>query len=225
MTARQLPLDFGHNPNYATDDYLVAPCNADAHDWIMRWPGWGGRMLALVGPAGSGKSHLAHVFSARSNGDIIAADSLSLDDPPLLAAKTSIVVEDADQGVDEQALFHLYNLVNQGSGALLLTGREPPARWAVQLPDLRSRLATIPLAMIGPPDDILLEALLVKLFADRQLRISDDVPIYLAMRMERSFASARALAAAIDKASLAGRRPINTALARSVLANVAAEKE
>lgn len=191
----------------------------------MRWPDWGGgRTLALTGQSGSGKSHLAHLFCARSKGGIIKAADLSLDDPPQLAACPSVVVEDADRGVDEQALLHLYNLLVQNGKHLLLTGRTPPSRWSVRLPDLRSRLATIPLAEIGPPDDALLEAVLVKLFADRQIRISDDVPAYLAARMERSFAQARALAALIDDASLAGGRAVTTALVRDVLADLAAKE-
>jgi chromosomal replication initiation ATPase DnaA len=161
---------------------------------------------------------LAAVFAARSGGVVIAAAGLTAEDPPALCTHPSVVVEDADRGVDEAALFHLHNLLRETGRHLLLTGREPPARWGLRLPDLRSRLTVLPLAAIGAPDDDLLQAVLVKLFADRQLRVGHDLLAYLLPRMERSFAAARDLVARLDAAGLAGQRPVSVPLAREVLA-------
>jgi len=130
-----------------------------------------------------------------------------------------VVVEDADRGVDEAAMFHLYNLLRETGRTLLVTGREAPARWGLRLPDLRSRLSSIPAVGILAPDDGLLQSLLLKLFADRQLRVGPDVLAYVLLRMERSFDAARALVAAIDAAALARQRPVTVPLVREVMAD------
>lgn len=213
----QLPLDFGHVPAFTEADFLTAASNAEAHGWIVRWPAWSFFALGIAGPAGSGKSHLAHVFRTRSGAATVAAAELAVDSVPDLAEYAAVVVEDADRGVDEAALFHLYNLLREAGRFLLLTGRAAPARWGVALPDLRSRLAAMPVASIGAPDDGLLEALLLKLFADRQLRVGPDVLAFMLPRMERSFAAARALVGAIDDAALARQRPVTVPLVRAVM--------
>lgn len=214
---RQIPLDFGHEPAFAEDDFLVTDGNAQAHGWIMRWPDWPGFALALAGPPASGKSHLAHMFAQRSGGVVVAAPALTVDGVPALAEQGAVAIEDADQGVDETALFHLHNLLRETKGSLLLTGRDAPARWTIALPDLRSRLSALPLAVIGAPDDALLQALLLKLFADRQLRVTPEILAYLLPRMERSFHAARALVERIDSAALALKRPITVPFLRDLL--------
>jgi chromosomal replication initiation ATPase DnaA len=215
--ALQIPLDFGHQPGFAAVDFLIAGNNSEAHSQIFQWPNWPFFALGLWGPAGCGKSHLAHIHCERSAGALLSATALTCDDVPLLADYPAVVIEDADQGVDEAALFHLFNMLRETKRYLLLTGREAPSRWGIVLPDLRSRLSSIPVVAIRPPDDALLEALLVKLFADRQLRVGRDVLAFLLPRMERSFAAARTLVAAIDAAALAQRREISVALARAVM--------
>jgi len=213
----QIPMDFGHKPAFTDEDFLVTDCNAEAHGWISRWPDWPSFALALYGPAACGKSHLAHVFAARAQGLVVPAAALTVDTVPLLADHKAIALEDADQGVDETALFHLHNLLRETKGWLLLTGREAPARWGTKLPDLRSRLSALPVAAIGAPDDALLQALLLKLFADRQLRIGPEILTYLLPRMERSFLGVRALVERIDAAALALKRPVTIPLLRDIL--------
>ncbi len=213
----QIPMDFGHLPAFSDADFLAAASNAEALEWVRRWPAWPAFALALAGPAGCGKTHLAHMFRDRSGGVLLAAASLTEDNVPLLAEHMAVVVEDADRGVDEVALFHLYNLLRETGRFLLLTGRQAPARWRRALPDLRSRLAAMPVAAIHAPDDGLLEALLLKLFVDRQLRVGPDVLSFILPRMERSFAGARALVEAIDVAALARQRPVTVPLVRAVL--------
>ncbi|MDR3438443.1 HdaA/DnaA family protein [Telmatospirillum sp.] len=213
----QFVLDFGHQPGFSAADFLVADNNADAHGWIMRWPDWPSFALGLFGPAGCGKSHLAHIFCERNGGIVVPATALNSEDVPRFASHPAVALEDADREVDEPALFHLFNLLREQRRFLLLTGRDAPARWPVRLPDLRSRLSSIPVAAIRSPGDDLLEALLVKLFADRQLRVGPDVLTFLLPRMERTFDAARALVAAIDDAALAHRRDITVSLVRGVL--------
>lgn len=219
MSARprgQLAIPFEHRTALGVEDFLVAPGNADALAWLDRWPDWPGHALALHGPAGCGKSHLAHVWLARCGGVLIAASDLH-DAMVEERAGHATVIEDIDRGVDETALFHLFNLAREEGGWLLLTGREAPARWPILLPDLSSRLAAITAVPLGRPDDALIGAVLTKLFDDRQLRVPEDVIAWLVARMERSFAAIGQVVEALDSLSLAERRNITVPLARRVL--------
>lgn len=213
----QLSFDLSRPPAYSAADFLPAPCNEEASAWIERWPDWPGLNLAVAGPAACGKSHLAHIFAKKSGSVVVPAAALTPDNIPDIAGDHGVVAEDADRGVDETALFHLFNLQKEQGKPLLLTGRDAPNRWTIKLPDLRSRLATLPVATIGSPDDFLLEALLVKLFSDRQLRIGPDVIAYALPRIDRSFAAVHDLVAKLDKAALEGGRAVTVPLVRQVM--------
>lgn len=213
----QLPLDFGFRPALGRADFLVAACNEAAVAWLDRWPRWPAPALALWGPAGSGKTHLAEVWRARSAAVLIDAGALTpARVPDLLGAAAAAAIDDADRA-DEEALLHLYNLLAERQGHLLLVAREPPSRWHIALPDLRSRLLASPAVAVQPPDEALLGALLVKLFADRQLTVGEDVIAYLLVQLDRSFSATQDLVAALDAASLSDRRAITVPLARQVL--------
>jgi len=213
----QLILDLGHRPALGEADFLVAPCNQSAIQWLDRWPAWPAPALTVYGPAGCGKTHLARVFAARSRAPIIEAASLATDSvPALLGNATACVVDDADRAAAEP-LLHLYNLVAERRGGMLLTCQEPPARWPGILPDLRSRLGAAPVIAVAAPDDALLAGLLVKQFADRQLAVSEEVVLFLVRHMERSFEAARRLVAELDAAALRDHRGITIPLARAVL--------
>ncbi len=214
---RQLALDLGHRPAFGREDFLVSEGNQAAVEWIDRWPDWPGHVLALFGPAGCGKSHLAQVFALRAQAIAIAAPDLSAESVGTLLAKYRAFLVEEGNACDERALFHLFNGVRESKGSLLLTGREPPARWPTELPDLKSRLSSIPAVPISPPDDALMEAVLVKLFSDRQLVVGPDVIAYVLRRIDRSFAAARQLVATADKESLAGKRPITIPLMKTII--------
>ncbi|WP_342667908.1 HdaA/DnaA family protein [Azospirillum halopraeferens] len=218
----QLPLDLGFRPAMGGEDFLVAPGNADAVAWLDRWPFWPAPALTVWGPAGCGKTHLAQVWRARTGAPLVrAVDLPGADLPALIDAARAVAVDDAEQVAGrkarEEALFHLYNMARDAGGHLLLLARKPPARWRVRLPDLRSRVKGAPAVAVAPPDDALLAAVLVKLFADRQLMPGLDVVSYLLARMERSLDAARRVVAAVDRASLAAHRRITVPLVRAVL--------
>lgn len=223
----QIPLDLGHRPAMGGDDFLVAPSNAEAVAWLDRWPAWPAPALTLFGPAGCGKSHLASVWRARSGAPLLSAAELPDADLPALAAGRAVVVDNADKVAGrkgrEEALFHLYNRLRDADGHLLLLAHQPPARWRVKLADLRSRLNAAPAVAVEPPDDALLAAVLVKLFADRQVMPGEEVVDYLVARIERSLDAARRVVAAIDHVSLVEQRRITVPLARSVLLNLDGE--
>ncbi|MFN3077009.1 MAG: HdaA/DnaA family protein [Alphaproteobacteria bacterium] len=217
----QLLLDFGHRPALGREDFLVAPGNREAVSWLEAWPRWPAQALALCGPPGCGKSHLAQVFATATGAALLPAAELDREQPARsLATATGgkvVIVEDADRGVDEVSLLHLYNVLAQSGGGLLLTARLPPARWGIRLPDLASRLATLPVATIAAPDDTLMRAVLVKLFTDRQLRVTPEIVEFLLRHMERSFSVARAVVAAADSIAMAEHRPITVPLVAEVL--------
>ena len=215
---RQLTFDLGHRPAFGRDDFLVAPGNREAVEWIDRWPQWTSHALAIFGPAGCGKSHLVHVFALRTGARVLsAADVTTANVPTLVEGHAALALEEGDAVADPRGLLHLYNTVKERGGHLLLTSREPPARWPVELPDLKSRMASVPAVRIAPPDDAMMEAVLVKLFADRQIAVTPDVIAYLLRHMDRSFAAARHVVAEADNAALAGKRAVTVPLIKQVL--------
>ncbi len=221
----QLILDLGFRPALNRTDFIVAPCNAHAVAAIDRWPDWRGDMLCLSGSPGSGKSHLAQVWRQNSAAQLCRAQDLNQERVPSLLSTGAVVIEDGEKIKDENALFHLFNLAFQEKASLLLTGNEAPARWAINLPDLASRLSSVPVFTLAPPDDDTLRAVLSKLFKDRQLEMPESVGDFLLLRMERSFAAARDVVAALDQASLAQKRRLSVSLARGVLVDISARWE
>ena len=221
--AAQLVLDLPARPALGREDFFVSPANRLALAQVDSWPDWPGRRLAVSGPKGSGKTHLAHVWAARAGARILPVADLPGLDIAALREDAALVIEDGDgiaamagRDVAEQALFHLCNLLGV-QGSLMLTGFRAPAHWDIALPDLASRLGAAPVARLEPPDDALLAAVLVKLFADRQLRVGPDLVRYLASRMDRSLAAAKVLVARLDRAGLARHRPVTVRLASEIL--------
>ncbi|MBX6367494.1 MAG: DNA replication protein [Rhodospirillales bacterium] len=205
----QLVLDLGHRPALGRESFLVAPSNEAAVAWIDRWPAWPAPALVVYGPPGCGKSHLVEAWRSLSGASCER-------DPSRLGNATALALDDADR-IPERDLLHLYNIIAGASGHVLMTGQRAPVLWDVRLPDLRSRLLASPSVAIGPPDDALLGAVLVKLFADRQVQVAPDVIEWLLRRIERSFAGARAVVARLDAAALERKRPVTVPLAREVL--------
>lgn len=211
-------------------DFLVVPGNADAVAWLDAWPDWPAPALVLYGPPGCGKSHLAQVWRSRSRAPLLGPEDLDPAAVPRLLGPTRTAVIDraheiAGDAAMERALLHLYNLTREGGGHLLLLAHYAPIHWVLRLPDLRSRLVAAPAVGMSAPDDSLLMAVLVKLFADRQIRVGEEVIFWLMTHTERSFDSARRMVAALDRAALAAKKPITIAFCRQVLANEQAAKD
>jgi chromosomal replication initiation ATPase DnaA len=209
---RQLALALDHAESHAREDFVPGPCNEAALALIDSWPDWPSNAIALVGPEGSGKSHLASIWAAVAGARVISGRALSQNDLFPSLATGALVVEEA-AAADERALFHLINLAREQDAFLLFTARTAPTVWPVILPDLASRLRAIPVVKLQPPDDALLRAVIVKLAVDRQLDLDEGTVIYLSAHIERSFAAARATVIALDNEALRRGRPPNRALA------------
>ena len=223
---RQLTLDWPHQPSFAREDFLAAPSNREALTAIDQWPRWAGRMLMLVGPEGAGKSHLASLWASAAGAAVIHGDSLAGARPELIDQSSALLIEDADRiGAAEDRLFHLVNAAMQKGVWLLLTARAAPESWGLTTPDLLSRLRIAPLLRLEMPDIELTEAVLFKLFSDRQLQVEPHVVTYIALRIERSLGAARRVVQALDREALARGRRVTRAMASDVLQEASQQGE
>ena len=217
--AEQLSFDLPAKTALGREDFFVSPSNALAVAMISA-SSWPGNKLVLTGPAGAGKTHLAHVWAGETGGRILNAADLRYEDVPALA-QGPIAVEDvpfvaADLEI-QKSLFHLHNLTLAEGHTLLMTGRLAPRFWELPLPDLQSRIQGAHHVALDPPDDALLCAVLAKLFVDRQLFPKPDVISYLVKHMDRRFETAAQVVDRLDRIALTESRPITRALAIRVL--------
>ncbi len=216
---RQLILNLEHEACLDPDQFLVSASNAKAHALVEGWPSWTDRTVVLAGPAGSGKSHLASIWAARSEARVVyPGDRLNIGEwpTPLVA-----LIEDVDRAAhSEHELFHLLNIVNESAGWLLMTARTAPSFWTLTTPDLLSRLRLAPIVSIDPPDNALLKAVTVKLFADRQVTIDEDVVEYAALHCDQSLEAISAFVAMLDDDALTAGRRITKSLAAKTLSRL-----
>jgi len=222
---RQLAFALDPPENFAREDFLVGPGNAAALRLVESWPHWPARAVALIGPEGSGKSHLAAIWAGAAGGRRLASRALDQAAIPAALSTGALAIERAGgddlDDVDEHAMFHLLNLAQEQRAFLLVTARTAPAGWPIGLADLASRLRALPVVTLAAPDDAMLRAVLVKLFADRQLAVDDGLVSFLMLRIERSFAAARGIVAQLDREALRLQRPVTRALASEILGSAA----
>lgn len=224
MSPSQLALDLAlPPPTYVRADFVVTDGNRAALAWLDRWPDWPAPALVLCGPPGCGKTHLGRIWAAQAGAPAMTGGELAGREMPELVALAqsapALLIDEADRA-PEPALLHLYNLMRERHGHLLLIAPMAPAQWRIALPDLASRLRAAPVAEVAAPDDELLGSLILKQLADRQLQVGAGVVHYLVQRMERSADAARRLVAALDRRALAEGRKIDRRLAADVLAEL-----
>jgi chromosomal replication initiation ATPase DnaA len=209
--ARQIGLKLRHPASHARADFVHSQTNWEALQALDAWPAWHGGCLALVGPEGSGKSHLALEWADKARAVALNRSCKDLSD----AQGRAVLMEEAERA-DPEVLFHLINMAPSGGG-LLFTSRSHPRSWPADLPDLRSRLNALPVAQIGEPDDAVLEGVLRKFFRERSITPAEDVYPYLMWRIERSVRVAREIVAKLDEVATAENREITRTLARQIL--------
>ena len=215
----QLPLDLPHSPSFTDEDFLEAPFNEKALAMIRLWPDWPQKALLLLGPRGSGKSHLGSIWARRAGARFFRRAtcgwSFCRNWPPGRPCCWKMPI--SRFGRREAEMFHLLNLAAEKGVFALITAQKNPDHWGLATPDLLSRLRRAPAVAIAAPDEAFLRAILVKLFYDRQIRVDETVVDFLALRLERSFEAAQKIVAALDREGLARGRPVTRPLAAAVL--------
>ena len=223
---QQLPLQFATRNYMGRDDFMVSECNRDAYYLVDAWPNWLGNGVFIYGPPGCGKSHLAHLFidKVRATAEkpikarIITASSVHMRSVKRLAEEnTALVIENVEPKNNNEALFHLFNLFNVPGRYMLWTAETAPNLMKFPLRDLATRLKMLPCVKISEPDDIMLQMLIVKLFDDRQIKISPEILSYIITNASRSFAYIEALVAEIDKISLAYQAAVNYKIVKQAM--------
>lgn len=207
MEVKQLILDFVYNQTFDREGFVVAPCNSMAVLWLDRYPNWGSHALLVHGPKGCGKTHLSHMFG----GLHLEASQLVQGDLPMV---DRVVVENIERTIDETALFHLFNWTKENKIGLLMTAQYLPN---FKLPDLASRIMMVPKAVILPPDDELIYAVLSKAFNERGISVEPAVLEYATRYTERTFEAVQALIDMADSLSLAQNRRITIPIVKQVL--------
>jgi chromosomal replication initiation ATPase DnaA len=217
---RQLAFALPHAESLTRDNFLEGPANAAGLALVDSWPDWPNRIMLLVGPEGSGKSHLAAIWAEQAGARSTTAHALTATAVPGALATGALVIEDLrSSDFDERALFHLMNLAREDQAFVMITARLPPPAFQIELRDLRSRLRAVPVVSLLAPDDQLFRGLIVKFCADRQLAVDESVVSYLATRIERSYAAARQAVEFLDTEALRLGRPVTRALAAELLRN------
>jgi chromosomal replication initiation ATPase DnaA len=223
---RQLTFRWPHSPSFAREDFLASPSNREALSAVDLWPNWAGRMLILVGPEGAGKSHLGAIWAGASGAMTLHGEALDERAVEACARANAVLFEDADLGRQaETSFFHVMNMALQNDVWMLLTCRTAPDAWGLRTPDLLSRLRLAPIVRLAAPDVELTEAVLFKLFSDRQLQVEPHVISYIALRIERSLGVAREVVAALDSEALTQGQRVTRAMAGDVLRDMASRSE
>ncbi|MEQ1754106.1 MAG: hypothetical protein ABL973_08225 [Micropepsaceae bacterium] len=220
----QLPFAFELKRSTSRDDFVPGLANAEALAFVDTWPDWPGRVGAIWGPRGSGKTHLSQIWRAAADAVEIVATDLTVERVAELDPGCAVLIDGAGEVMNGAPLFHLVNFVNQSEGWLLLTGEHAPQRWPTSVPDLHSRLTAVAGASLDLPDEALMARVLLKLSADRQLKFPEALIDYLVPRLRRSFADAEKLVALMDFLALEKKRSVTIETASRALRHVDDER-
>ena len=223
---KQTAFSFDSAPEMGRDDFMISNCNKEAFAAVDAWPNWVSDGLVLYGPKGSGKTHLAHLFKEKINAahtkpariSFYECSQINMHNLERICESADVIImENLNEKVNQEALFHLFNHFSLNKKYMLWTAQISPARMNFSLKDFQSRIDMLPAIEIKEPDDVMLRALIVKLFNDRQLMISPDILEYIVANTERSFAYVESLVKEIDEISLAYKTTVNYKVVREAL--------
>ena len=218
----QIPFNLGHRHAYGREDFFVSNSNREAVAWLDKWPDWPAPALIIFGAPASGKTHLLQVWKKEAAAkEILLQELVTETIDQIIGTSQTVIIDNVSQAMGkkdkEEALFHLYNLMLERKGHLLVTASIPIREWPVLLPDLKSRLRAAPSVAVNPPDDDLIAVVLTKLFSDRQIFVSQEVIQFILPRIERSFLTIRHLVDKIDHKALSEKRAVTIPLVREIL--------
>lgn len=215
--SQQLMLPFVHYTSYNPSDFIVGPANGEAYGLLKRWPDWPAQALCVVGPVSSGKTHLLAVYQSFAPTAVrLMPQGLSMDKLRDVFGSAAVLLDDADTVGDQELLLHLINTVKDGKGTLLMTAKTLPSTWGHDLPDLMSRLKSIPCSQLTLPDPFLLRDLMMKLFSDRQIYVEQTVLEMIAARMTRTFDAAHGIVEKLDQKAAQLRKSVSRSLVRDL---------
>ncbi|MHA1539530.1 MAG: HdaA/DnaA family protein [Alphaproteobacteria bacterium] len=222
---KQLPFDIPSSTSFSAENFLVMPSNQAAKAWVDRWPTCENVGLVIFGGAGCGKTHLAQIWQQNTRQEaVFCTDSFeALADIQENTLQKSVILDDFKGGysdAEEKQLFHLYNTLKERDGALLITSQLSPKQWKINLPDLKSRLLSLPAVEVLPPEDTLLTAIFMKLLHDRQLIVEESVIRFVSARIERSGKALEAAVEILDKEALQAGKRITLPFAKAALKNI-----
>lgn len=212
----QIAMDLSLPPSYQLDDFVVSSSNRLAYEAVIRWPVWDTPFLWIYGPPASGKTHLLHILSQRSRSPILEGDLPKKSSEELFIGNDLLILDNVSVRVSEETLFHAMNFAKNHQKQIIFVHELPPSRVPVALPDLESRLRSVTAVAIHEPDDMVLQAVMVKQLADRQLTVSSDVIHYILKRIDRSCLAVHQLVERMDKASLEQGRTITLPFIKSL---------
>lgn len=223
----QIPLSFDIHPSTGRDDLIISPSVQAAITIVDQWPNWASHLVILAGPTGSGKSHIANIWQQKTGAIQIVMDG-GTQDLVERVKTTPILIEDVDRQmsasqIDETKLFHILNAAKEAGSFVLMTARSWPASWKVDLADLASRIKAATIVEISEPDEMLLNQVIFKLFADRQIEVDEKTVNFLVTRMERSLAVAQKVVIEMDQLALSRKVAVNRSIASEVLARIEAQ--
>ena len=224
--AEQLIFNLNRQGKVGLENFYISKSNQVAVKTIKRWEDWPAKKLLLMGPSGSGKSHLADFWTRTTKARTLEINEISDFNLEELNNNSGFVIDDVDQirmfnkndkDRIEEKLFHLLNFSAQASCFLMMTSSAPITSWGLKLSDLISRLATIAVVELFPPDDDLLIAVLLKQFDDKQIKVSPEVVLFVSKRINRTFESIREFVNLADHLTLKNKRDVTIPFVSEIL--------
>lgn len=215
---QQTILKFENNPSFKDSDYFVSECNRQAYDNLFKWPKWDSKLINLVGPKGSGKSHLLEIFSIKNN--FLKVNSLAEIKKKLetIIKYDKLIMDDINQ-IDEKVFFSILDNYISNNKFLIISTIDSLLTYKFKLADLKSRITLFHKYEIYQPNDKMIYFLIQKFLSDRQIKIKKDLITHIIKKIDRSYNRIMKFIDQIDRQSLSNNKKIDYKLINNILDN------